>query len=67
MLKWVKALNKMYAEHPYTSDGRVVVSYCADMDTVVIKVWDKYRVLALEDFNDIGILFAIQKTIEEMY
>ena len=67
MLKWIKMLNKMYKEHPYTSDGRVVVSYCADVDVVVIKVFDKYRVLALEDLNDLGVLFQIQKIVEEMY
>ena len=67
MLKWIKALNKMYAENPYTSDGRVVVSYCAEMDAVVIKVHDKYRVLALDNLNDLGILFQVQRIVEEMY
>ena len=67
MLKWIKMLNKMYEEHPHTNDGRVVVSYCAEMDVVVVKVCDKYKVIELNTYNDLGILYAIEDAVREMY
>lgn len=67
MLKWIKMLNKMYEEHPYTGGGRVVVSYCAEMDVVLVKVCDNYKVIKCGTYNDLGILYAIQDAVREMY
>ena len=67
MLKWIKTLNKMYADNPWTDDGRVVVSYCADMDAVVVKVMGKYQVVEIDTLTDWGILIKIQDVVREMY
>ena len=67
MLKWIKILNKMYEEHIHTNDGRVVVSYCPEMDVVVVKVLDKYKVIECDAYNDLGILWAIEDAVREMY
>lgn len=67
MLKWIKMLNKMYEEHPYTGNGRVVISYCAEMDVIVVKVLDKYKVIECDLYNDLGVLYVIQDAVREMY
>ena len=67
MLRWIEMLNKMYEEHPYTGGGRVVISYCPEMDVVVIKVLDKYKIIECGLYNDLGILYIIQDTVREMY
>lgn len=66
MLKWIEMLNKLYDEHPYTSDGRVVVSYCPELDVIVVRVLDKYKVVEVFDFNDWGVLNKIQEVVNEM-
>ena len=66
MLKWIKHLNKLYEENPYTS-GRVVIEYCPKMDVVVVKVHDNYRVVELGDLNDWGVLTKLQEVVNEMY
>lgn len=60
-------LNKLYEEHPYTGNGRIVVSYCPEMDVVVVKVLDKYKVIECNTYNDLGILWAIEDAVREMY
>ena len=67
MMKWIKMLNKMYEANIYTNDGRIVVSYCPEMDVVVVKVLDKYRVIECGTYNDLGILWAIEGAVREMY
>lgn len=67
MLKWIKMLNKMYDAHAHTDEGRVVVSYCPEMDAVVVKVLDKHKVIECGDYNELGILWAIEDAVREMY
>ena len=59
-------LNKTYEAHPYTNNGRVVISYCAEMDVVVVKVHEQYKVIELDNLNELGILFEIQKVVNEL-
>ena len=66
MMEWIKTLNKMYAEHPYTDSGRVVVTYCAEMDVVVVKVagiHNHFYVIECEEYNERGILWEIQSYV----
>ena len=67
MLKWIATLNQLYEANPYTSGGRVVVSYCPELDVVVVRVLDKYRVVEVSDYNDWGVLNKIQDVVREMY
>lgn len=67
MLKWIEMLNKLYEEHPYTCNERVRVSYCPELDVVVVRVLDKYRVVEVFHYNDWGVLNKIQEVVNEMY
>ena len=51
MMEWINTLNKMYEENPCTDDGRVAVSYCEDLRVVVVKVFDNYNVIDIDDFS----------------
>jgi hypothetical protein len=57
----------MYEANPCTSNCRVAVSYCHDLDIVVVKVMDSYKVIEAADFTDWGMLVEIQEAVREMY
>lgn len=63
MMEWVKCLNKMYEEHTYTCDGRVAVEYCDGLRVVVVKVYNEYHVIPIDNFNDLGLLDEIHKIV----
>jgi hypothetical protein len=66
-MNWIKTLNELYADHPYTDNGRVVVSYCRELNAVVVKVLDDYKVIEIDDYTDWGALKKVQETVCEMY
>ena len=67
MMKWIDFMNKMYENNPYTNDGRVVVSYCDNMDVVVVKVLSNYKVIEVGDLNEFGMMYKINDVVCEMY
>jgi hypothetical protein len=67
MMKWIDMLNAMYAEHPYTDGGRVVVEFCPELGVMVVKVLNKYKVVELHDLNEWGVLTATQDAVRELY
>jgi hypothetical protein len=66
MMKWIDMLNAMYAEHPYTNGGRVVVEFCPELGVMVVKVLGKYKVIECNNLNELGILFEVQKVVNKM-
>ena len=66
MMKWIDMLNAMYAEHPYTNGGRVVVEFCYELGVMVVKVMNEYRVIDCSIYNELGILHAVQEAVFEM-
>ena len=65
--KWIKHLNKMYEENSCTCNGRVVLDFCPNMKVVVIKVFNKYEVIDLNEYTDWGLLNEIQDVVRKMY
>ena len=66
-MEYIKTLNKMYAEHPYTSDGRVVVCAVPELDAVAIRVFDEDYLINVSNLTDWGILCKVQEFIRIAY
>ena len=66
-MKWLDYLNAMYAEHPCTDKGRVVVEYCPELGVVVVKVRGMYAVVELHGYDELGALNAVQDMVRRMY
>lgn len=67
MLKWIKMLNKMYEENPCTCNGRVQVTHNGDLNIVIVKVFNNYKVIEFKDYTDWGMLNKVQDIVREMY
>ena len=65
-MEWIKTLNKVYEQNCYTDNGRVQVSYCKDMNIVVCKVLDDYKIIEADTYNNWGLMNKIQETIRVM-
>lgn len=67
MEKWINKLNEVYKDDPRTDNGRVVVSYFAEMHVVVIKVFGKYAVVDCANYEGFAIIGKIREVVREMY
>lgn len=65
--QWVKHLNKMYAENTCTCNDRVQVSFCDDLDIIIVKVFRNYEIIKIDDYTDWGLLLKIQEVVKKMY
>ena len=67
-MKWIKMMNKMFAENPYTDDGRVTVDYAPNSRVVVIKAFDKVATINVDDgLTEYGLMWAVMVKVKAMY
>ena len=67
-MKWIEMMNKMFAENPYTDDGRVTVDYAPNSRMVVIKVLDWETTINVDDeLTEFGLMWAVMTKVKAMY
>lgn len=67
-MKWIKMMNKMFAENPYTDDGRVTVDYAPNSRAIVVKVLDKVATINIDDgLTEYSLMWAVMIKVKAMY
>ena len=67
MYNWINILNNLYANNPYTDNGRVVVTYSGELNVIIVKVLGNYKIVEIDTFTDWGMLNEVCKVVREMY
>lgn len=66
-MDFIKRMNDMFAENPYTDNGRVKVSYDDVCNVVVVKVLNDVETIDASEHTYYGLMYAIMGKVEELY
>lgn len=68
MLKYIKTMNKMFADNAYTDGNRVTVEYAPKCGVIVVKVMDKVATIDnIDDYTDFGLMYVVMAKVKQMY
>lgn len=67
MEKWIDNMNEMFANHSWTDNNRVAITYIKDTESIVVRVLTEMRILRVDDYSEYGLMMKIIETVNELY